>query len=305
MTILDNLDPANPGNQDPFVDPPQDPPVNPPVDPAADPQDPPADSKWFDNFSDDTRNDVGLKRFKSAEEMFKSYRELETKIGAKGLIKPADDATDEKMEEYYRELGKPESSDKYELAMPEAFKDLPVDENAMGNIKDLLYKSNLSQDQAGKVFEGYMEMERVAAEKKVQADTESRQNSETELRKDWGEKFPENVSLAQKVAKQFGSEEGMKFLEEHKGGNDPRLLKMLANIGKSLSEDTFGEKGNSSLGMTPSEAQAKINEINNNMDHPYWKAGDSLHKEAVTEMGRLFDMVHVNKKNNKPISGDF
>ncbi len=101
------------------TDPPADPPPTDP--PASDPPptDPQSENVFFDGLSEENRavnvnNVATLSKFKSADELAKSYVNLESKIGEKGIILPKEgDPADR--ERYLNELGRPEAPEGYKL----------------------------------------------------------------------------------------------------------------------------------------------------------------------------------------------
>lgn len=52
-----------------------------------------------------------------------------------------------------------------------------------------------------------------------------------------GEKFKENIELAHRVLKRFGSDDFSKALEETGYGNHPDLVKVFVRIGKAMGDD--------------------------------------------------------------------
>jgi hypothetical protein len=57
-----------------------------------------------------------------------------------------------------------------------------------------------------------------------------------ELKAEWGPAFDHQVALAHGVAKKYLSDKTMDYLDASGKGNDPNLLRMFAEIGKTLSE---------------------------------------------------------------------
>lgn len=78
-----------------------------------------AAAPWYavHNPSKDAANYIEGKGFKSFEDVTKSYRELETKIAAKGLLIPKEDAPAAEWDGFYKALGRPDKAEAYEVAL--------------------------------------------------------------------------------------------------------------------------------------------------------------------------------------------
>lgn len=112
-----------------------------------------------------------------------------------------------------------------------------------------------------------------------------------ELAKLWGNKKDEYLDLANKVLKTFiGSPEELNAIcEEY--GNDPRLIKLLVNIGNNMRADMLARGAEASFDMSPTAARAKAHDILRNKDNPlneaYFKKSHPRHQNAVDEVTRL------------------
>jgi len=77
---------------------------------------------------------------------------------------------------------------------------------------------------------------------------------------------------------------------------DPRVAGFLASMGELISEDRLGKIEKQNLfGMSKTNAQELINEINTNPEHPYWKKEHPGHKAAVDKMTTLMKIVSGGK----------
>jgi hypothetical protein len=89
----------------------------------------------------------------------------------------------------------------------------------------------------------------------------------------------------------FGGEDAILAIQEAGLGNHPAIVKMLAEAGKFLAEDTpAGDKEVKSFGITPAEAQSKIAELQNDpafLDR--WRnPAHPGHREAADQMEKLY-----------------
>jgi hypothetical protein len=116
----------------------------------------------------------------------------------------------------------------YGKAYPEPEGDLGVSDDQRG-LADLLEKTGWDPDESRRQSEDYQADLQASREMKA---------TETELRQSWGSSYQENVSYAQSaydtIQERFGDEESEVLFEEF--GNDVRVLRLMARIGKVLAE---------------------------------------------------------------------
>lgn len=94
------------------------------------------------------RNDPAFANFKNLEDLCKSYRFAKQTIGKKTIGMITDQSTPEEVENFYRQLGKPESPDGYQAKfsdkMPEIFRQPEV----FGKYLASFAKNNITEKQA-------------------------------------------------------------------------------------------------------------------------------------------------------------
>ena len=252
---------------------------------------------FSEGFSEETRNHPSVKKFKSTEDMAKSYVNLETKIGAKGVIVPGENSSKEEIQAYHEALGNYTDPEKVEiLPLPEGTDEritLAEDDGKM--FKDLAVKFNLNKFQSDGLQQWWLD-KNIAALKDIDANLkDGSEKAMVELTKEWGAKTEENLAKAKQVAKLSGGDELLKWMEKGEG-NNPIVIKALANIASKLSEDTLGKGGDGSLTMTPGQAKIEIAKIRDNPHSAYNDGNHRDHKEAVEHFKSLYAMAYPDKK---------
>ena len=249
--------------------------------------------KFFDGFGEEVRNHPSVQKFSSAEDLAKSYVNLEKKIGAKGIILPGEKATPEEIAEFHKAIGCIDSADKVEIVdLPKGTDDrIQVTDETKAAFKELAIKAHLTPAQAKAIQEFHLNNQVNQLKAYDAATLEEKQKSETALRGEWGAKFDENVQKVNQLVKSFGGDEALDWFTKGEG-NNPIVLKMLAKIAGGMSEDSMGERGKSGIVKTPAEAQAEITAIRNDKSHPYNNADAMGHKEAVKYMETLYSFLH-------------
>ena len=127
-----------------------------------------------------------------------------------------------------------------DFTLPEG---ITLDETALAEAAPLFKELGLNQEQAQKVIDLYA--------KQVQAGSESQVNAFNQLMSDWqdqskndkefgGDKFEENVKIAQSAVSKYGTPELKQLLEEHGVGNHPEVIRFMVRVGQTLKEDVPG-----------------------------------------------------------------
>ena len=242
---------------------------------------------WYEQLGEDYKDNASLKNFTTVEGLAKSYLNTKSMVGKKQT--PGEFASDEDRAEFFKSLGKPDTSDGYEFSKPENVpEDMPYSEERDIWFGNIAHKYNLTKEQAQGMRNEWNEMQIEShnnASKEVDAEYDASTNA---LKEEWGNAYEDKVNLANKAVSTYSAAETLQRLGLD---NNPDLVKLFANIGASMSEDQLVTgKAITSDVMSPSEAKEKIAEINSNPaftnpDHP-------MHKELIRKQASLFKMAY-------------
>ena len=130
-----------------------------------------------------------------------------------------------------------------DFAMPEG---VTLDETVLAEATPIFKELGLNQEQAQKLIDFH------AAQ--VQAGSQTQIDNFTQLMNDWreqskndsefgGDKFEENVKIAQAAVTKYGTPGLKQLLEDHGVGNHPEVVRFMVNVGKTLKEDIPGASG--------------------------------------------------------------
>lgn len=180
----------------------------------------------------DMQDEPLLKQYSKPADALRAFVELSRKQ-EQGLTHPGDDATEEQMRQFREALGVPKGPDGYELDTG----DNEPDEDMLSWFKQAAHKASLSPQQAQKVMEEWNAS--LTPEAQQQRLAKQRENVENQLRQEWGGDFDENIRMAHKAMDTFAGEEFSSYLEETGAGNDPRMVKTFAEIGRRMTGDSF------------------------------------------------------------------
>lgn len=159
--------------------------------------------------------------------------ELEAKLSG-AIFKPADDATPEQLEAFYRSLGKPETPKDYEFPKGEG---VEHDPKLTEWAQSTFHAANLNKEQAkviGGAWDKFIgEMVKANQEAVVKARTEA----ETAIKTELGEQYPVAVQLTSRFIEKYAKPEEKAFLDESGMGNHPTFVRMVFAFAKKTGED--------------------------------------------------------------------
>jgi len=143
--------------------------------------------------------------------------------------------------------GSDEVPDTYaDFVMPDG---VTLDETLLTEAAPILKELNATQEQAQKLMD--------IAAKQVQASSQKQFDDFNQLLEDWrtqsendgefgGDKFDENVKVAQNAVNKYGTPELQQLLKDHGMGNHPEVIRFMVKVGRTLNEDVPGSSGASS-----------------------------------------------------------
>ena len=162
--------------------------------------------------------------------------------------------------EYHKARGVPDSPDGYDAYEREEGENL-IPEAQRGELDKLFHERNFTPEDRNAALDLYHEMAAKTAEAGDAAYEQEVQAGLEGLKKEWGAKYSENLDAAKAVVEQVGGKELGQFLDETGLGDDPRLIKFMANVAAKLGEDGAPITGKSAGGRgsrTPEEAQRAL-----------------------------------------------
>lgn len=263
-----------------------------------------ATPEWVNSLPEEARTDPNIIKYKTPEDFYKGYKSTVELVGRKGVIIPTDKSTPEEWEKYYNSTGRPEKPEGYKFSKIEGLhKDVSITPEFDGGLATVFHKAGLNNAQSEglrKEFVGLLNQAQVDQEKR---ENQAIQTAETALRKEWGANYDANKNLVAKGIMKAGGQEALDAMGGEKGlGNNPVVLKALAKVFSSMSEDQLkafdggaGGSGGQAGNETPEVALQKINSMMADTKHPINNANDPKHSEAVEERMRLYKRAYPNE----------
>lgn len=274
---------------------------------------------WRDNLSDEMKGNEALANFEDVGQLAQGFIDAKAYQGASIKI-PGEDAGDEdrtaftqklldkvptlmhkpdfeqaeQSVDFYRSLGMPETSDKYEIPEVEIPDGIEYNSDRAESFREIAHKNGLTAAQ----FKGVMKD--VAAQDIAAA--QGQQTGVTEniaaIKEKFGHAYDDNMGKINTLLTKTGAPDDLAAAVK-KGIVGVETINWLYQMGKQMGGEGFNFDDNGdpdvnrgSATMTPDEAKAAIAEINANKDHPYWKGTGEDKKRATDRMISLMGFAN-------------
>ncbi len=195
-------------------------------------------------FSEENAEFVKRKGWEDGNSAIKSYRELE-KMDSGKIKMPTPESSAEEIRSFYQKQGCPENPEGYELQIPEELLSLR-DEGVENAMKEVAHAEGVSKQAFEAIVSKYYE--------KLNSDmAASRELGEQELKKEFGDKYDEVITTANRFFDSC-SDEFCQLVKASGLANHPTFIKEFMNKGKQTMSDTLIEgepDGDVEKGYTP------------------------------------------------------
>ena len=249
----------------------------------------PEGKEWLQGVEPELATDPSLQAIQDIPTLVKSYVHAQKMVGRDKVVVPDENASDEDWKAFYNKVGLPTSLEEYEVEVPE---DIELDPEVMENLKQMAFENNITPKQLQKIIEHEQDIIRVQMEKEAALDEQYKEEGIQQLIEEWGEEgFQKNINRARTVLEEFGDEEFDQYLDETGLADDPMMIKFLASVGSNLTEDNFTADSVAHLGVSKDDAQAEVDKMLGDSNHPYWNANHANHNQAVKRMMKLQEIL--------------
>jgi hypothetical protein len=221
------------------------------------------------------------------EDLGKGYMNLEKMLGREKVPVPTSEDDKEGWERWYAAMGRPEAPDKYEFERPELPTDLPYDEEMEKEFREWAHINGLSKRQAQSFYEGYVKRQIARHTDWSNQAKETRQQAEAALRREYGRNYDQAIQQAKAAMMTYADPDFHRYLDESGAGNDPRMIRIFARIGKELRGDTRLQGRTEAA--NPADAQKAIAEFRTKHNDALYNRDHPEHKQRVSEMQQLFE----------------
>lgn len=255
-----------------------------------------AEETWqTQHLPEDLRENDTLSKFKDVGALGNSYLELQKMVGSRVKI-PGEDATDEDINSFYNQIGRPEAPDKYDLQIPNA----EYGQDRVQAFLEQAHASGLTNKQAQAAIDFYHNMEvdgQVNTEASMQ---QAKLDAETALKKEWGpNEYAKNLAVSRRAFNRFADDELKQFVNDTGVTNNVAMIKFLHRIGSAFNEPALAGSGKDSGSIDADSAKLEIGAMMKDKKHKYNEAlfdnTHPKHLEAISYRDHLYDVVYADE----------
>ena len=193
-----------------------------------------AETSWTDSLPEELKGHPHLKRFKSANDVIKSYVGLCSMAGKKGLMAPPEGASQAEIEAYLStRRGGVESADAYSIKY-EMVKNYGLTEDAYKALCTDLFNAGLSDREHGNVMRAFANLRNIEKRSWVEENNANCERALVEAKHHWGMDYETKLSAVKQLMNAFP--EAKKILTQAGAQNHFHVLDMLARFAESASE---------------------------------------------------------------------
>jgi len=244
-------------------------------------------------LSEDLQGNDTLSKFKDVGSLGNSYVELQKLVGSRVKV-PTDDSTEEDVNSFYNQIGRPESPENYSI-------DLPSDSYPQEVIQSFLkeaHASGLTNKQAQAAINFYNTIETDGQINSDAAMQQAKVDAESALKKEWGPtEYAKELAVSRRAFNRFADDDLKAFVNETGVTNNVAMIKFLNRIGKAFSEPDMAGSGKDSGSIDGDSAKIEISAMLKDKTHKYNEAlfdnTHPKHAEAMSYRDHLYDIVYA------------
>lgn len=225
--------------------------------------------------------------------VLKSYVNQQKLIGGDKLPKPSSKWGKAEWAEFNKEIGMPDSPDKYELDKADGMSD-----DDMDWFKNFAHgELNLSNRQAQNLWTALHGRSNEKTKSFMDLKKKAMEEGYSNLKDEWGNKYDDRVAKTNQAIQKL-DEDGRfrKWMKDTGINQEPEMLRFAAKVAESFGEDRVGSGESPSVGMSKEAAKAKLNKLfseahQKGRQHPMFNKKDPSHGDVVAEITKLSEIA--------------
>lgn len=249
----------------------------------------------------DAKEATRLERFKAPEDIYKSYRQLESKL-SKGELRSTtpfpDKGTPEDQAAWRKEQGLPESYDKYDTNVGEGIVWGEQDKSIIDSFLKEAHSANMRPTDVKAALAWYHKNQVAVAEQQTVLDKAKAQEVTDQLRAQWGADYRANMNYITGLLDSHGNDVKDAILNSRTPdgtplASSPAVLEFLVKVAREINPIPTMVGGNA----TPDSIQSEIDTLKAKMmdrNSDYWKGPTAERQQA-----RYRDLVSAQSKMGK------
>jgi len=256
---------------------------------------------WHSGLSDEYRGNESLSQIPDLNTLAKSYLDAQQYAGGSIRIPGEDASTDdwtafnakltdkvpsllnlpsdeaEARNAMYSRLGRPDTKDGYQV------------DGADPDFLEWAHENGLSTAQVKAWHENTQSQ---SSQDEQDTDAEMQEANDL-LKKEWGHAYDAKLAAAKNAVLAYADAETQQFLLDSGLANNPGMIRLMAGIGATLTEEqSAGIESSTRFTLSPTEAMDRISEVRRNMEHPYNINNHPQHGAEVEKMERLYTQAY-------------
>jgi hypothetical protein len=241
--------------------------------------------------------DQTVQKFTSAEEMARSYVNLEKRFGVppeRRIDLPEDVTNAEAMRGVWSKLGLPEKADGYGFKLADGSTE--ADNAMLGKYVEKAHAVGLPTAQARQMLEWWVSENAAAQQAAVDAEKERRTNGEARLKTAFGGAYDARMREAKNIIARYDPKGETGFSEANLA-LFPQLTEMLIRMSDKMAEPEGGlggETEQTERPLTPAQANAKLNELalDKAKQEALMNSQHPAHKAVLAERTKLLEAAN-------------
>jgi hypothetical protein len=230
----------------------------------------------------------GEKKSARYEELGRGYQSLEKFLGSEKVPVPTNWDDQEQVERWYKAGGRPEKPDDYEFKRPDKLPDdLPYDEETEKNFRTWAHVNGFSKKQASNMYENYVKTQLDRHTAWQEGQRRMRGELEEKLVREHGGNIEAVRQRAFSVMQQYADGEFRQYLDQTGLGNDPRMVRFLANVAKAQGGETRLQ-GKPAASANPLDMQKQISDFRSKHNAALMSKTHPDHDLRVREFEAMF-----------------
>lgn len=216
------------------------------------------------------------------------YRNAEQLIGRDKIPVPLSDDDAEGWDRWYTATGRPDTPDEYEFERPSLPPEMSYDEDAEKYLRTHAHQNGLNKKQTKAFYDGFVKMQIERQTAYAQYQQQAKQEALVKLQREHGPQFDNAMTSAKGIMSKYADPDFRTYLDESGLGNDPRMLRVLAKIGKDVTGETRLQ-GRPLDNTGPADLDLAIANFDKQHEKALWDKSHPEHNLRLGERKRLFE----------------
>lgn len=242
------------------------------------------------NFRDHLSDNYKEKytEFKDIDGLMKGYDNLAQKLGTNPIVKPNENATDEEKFAYketlFKELGRPETADGYEISfgddMPEGF----INDEHMQKIQGIAHREGVSQQALDAIVKEHTSFQLSQLNELQNQNQQSIEQGTQELKQKWGNEYDQKLGEVNQFYQNYMQDAPAEAVQKY--GNDPYFLDMVHKLSEKTKSDQSKFVGQANTANSIRDDQAEMQTVM--MKDSY---NNVMHAEHAKDRARVKELA--------------